>query len=48
MRNYLEFEQNIKALEDEIVKLKDPFNKEGISEVDTQRISQIESENYMH
>ena len=44
MKNYLEFEQNIKALEDEIVKLKDPFNKEGISEVDTQRISQIESE----
>ena len=30
MKNYLEFEQNIKALEDELVKLKDPFNKQDL------------------
>ena len=44
MKNYLEFEHNIKILEEELNKLKDPFNKEGISEVDTKKISQIESE----
>jgi len=44
MKNYLEFEHNIKALEEELEKLKDPFNKEGISEVDTKKISQIENE----
>ena len=37
MKNYLEFEHNIKALEEELEKLKDPFNKEGISEVDTKK-----------
>ena len=44
MKSYLEFERNIKALEEELEKLKDPFNKEGISEVDTGRISQIQKE----
>ena len=44
MKNYLEFEHEIKALEEELIKLRDPFNKEGISEVDTSRISQIEEE----
>ena len=44
MKNYLEFEHNIKVLEEELDKLKDPFNKEGISEVDTKKISHIESE----
>jgi len=43
MRNYLEFEHDIKTLEEELEKLKDPFNKEGITEVDTQKISQIQS-----
>ena len=44
MKNYLEFERDIKVLEEELEKLKDPFNKEGISEVDTQRISEIQNE----
>ncbi len=37
MKNYLNFESEIKDLETEIDKLKDPFNQEGISEVDTQK-----------
>ena len=44
MKNYLEFEHDIKALEEEVEKLKDPFNKEGISEVDTKKISEIQNE----
>ena len=44
MKSYLEFESDIKTLEEELEKLKDPFNKEGISEVDTKRISKIQSE----
>ena len=44
MKSYLEFERDVKVLEDELEKLKDPFNKEGISEVDTTKISEIQSE----
>jgi len=44
MKSYLEFEKDIKALEEEIEKLKDPFNKEGITEVDTQKISEIQNQ----
>ena len=44
MKSYLEFERDIKGLEEELEKLKDPFNKEGLSEVDTNRISQIQNE----
>ena len=44
MRSYLEFERDIKVLEEEIEKLKDPLDKEGISEVNTEKISQIQSE----
>jgi len=44
MKNYLDFEKDIKVLEDEIEKLKDPFNVEGISEVDTKKISEIQAE----
>ncbi len=44
MKNYLEFEQDIKGLEEELEKLKDPFNKEGLSEVNTGRISKIQKE----
>ena len=44
MKTYLEFERNIKDLEEELEKLKDPFNKEGLSEVETKKISQIQSE----
>ena len=44
MKTYLEFERDIKVLEEELEKLKDPFNKEGISEVDTAKINQIQDE----
>ena len=44
MKNYLEFERDIKVLEEELEKLKDPFNKKGTSEVDTEKISKIQSE----
>ena len=39
MKNYLNFETEIKDLENELEKLKDPYNQEGLSEVDTQKIS---------
>ena len=42
MKNYLEFERNIKDLEEELEKLKDPFKKEGLSEVETDKISEIQ------
>ena len=44
MKNYLNFETEIKTIENEIEKLKDPFNKEGISQVDTQKINKLEEE----
>ena len=44
MKSYLEFERDIKGLEEELEKLKDPFNKEGLSEVETGKISQIQTE----
>ena len=44
MKNYLEFERDIKELEEEIEKLKDPFNKEGLSEVETDKINTIQSQ----
>ena len=44
MKNYLNFETDIKNLENEIEKLKDPYNQSGLSEVDTQRISKIQNE----
>ena len=44
MKSYLEFERDIKTLEEELEKLKDPFNKEGISEVNMQKIAQVQSE----
>jgi len=44
MKNYLNFESDIKNLEAELDKLKDPFNREGLSEVDTEKISEIQSE----
>ena len=44
MKNYLNFENDIKNLEVELYKLKDPYNQEGLSEVDTNRISEIQSE----
>ena len=44
MKNYLNFETNIKELETELENLKDPFNKEGLSEVDTKKITQIQEQ----
>jgi len=44
MKSYLEFERNIKGLEEELEKLKDPFNKEGLSEVKTDKITKIQKE----
>ena len=44
MKNYLNFETDIKNLETEIEKLKDPYNQEGLSEVDTQKISSSQAE----
>ena len=44
MKNYLNFETDIKNLENELERLKVPFNEEGLSEVDTKRISIIQDE----
>ena len=44
MKNYLNFETDIKNLEIELDKLKDPYNQEGLTEVDTNKISKIQSE----
>ena len=44
MKNYLNFETDIKNLESEIEKLKDPYNQSGLSEVDTKKISKTQSE----
>ena len=44
MKNYLNFETEIEKLESELEKLKDPYNQEGLSEVDTQKISSVQDE----
>ena len=44
MKNYLNFETDIKLLEEELDKLKDPYNQEGLTEVDTKKISKLQSE----
>ena len=44
MKTYLEFEKDIKDLEEELEKLKDPFNKEGLSEVETNKITTIQNQ----
>jgi len=44
MKNYLNFETDIKNLEVEIEKLKDPYNQDGLSEVDTKKISESQEE----
>ena len=44
MKNYLNFEADIKTLESELDKLKDPYNQGGLSEVDTSKISKIQEE----
>ncbi len=42
MKNYLNFENEIKNIEAEIDKLKDPYNNEGISSVDTNKIDKLQ------
>ena len=44
MKNYLNFETDIKNLETELDKLKDPYNQDGISEVDTTKITDLQNE----
>ena len=44
MKNYLNFENDIKTLEVELEKLKDPYNQSGLTEVDTQKISKTQNE----
>jgi acetyl-CoA carboxylase carboxyl transferase subunit alpha len=44
MKNYLEFEKEIKSLEEEVNGLKSPFGSEGISEVDTKKIQNTQTE----
>jgi acetyl-CoA carboxylase carboxyl transferase subunit alpha len=44
MKNYLNFEIDIKDLETKLNKLKDPFNQSGLTEVDTQMISKTQKE----
>ena len=42
MKNYLNFETEVKNLEDELENLKDPYNQSGLSEVDTKKISETQ------
>ena len=44
MKSYLDFERDVKTLEEELEKLKDPYNKEGLSEVKTEKIHEIQIE----
>ena len=44
MKNYLNFENDIKDLEIELEKLKDPYDQGGLSEVDTNKISKTQDE----
>ena len=44
MKNYLNFETEIKDLENELEKLKDPYNQSGLSEVDTNKITKIQND----
>ncbi len=43
MKNYLNFESDVKTLEDELEKLKDPYNQNGLTEVNTQKISETQN-----
>ena len=44
MKNFLEFEKEIKDLDTELETLKSPFGSEGISEVDTQKIKDTQDQ----
>ena len=43
MKNYLNFENEIKNLELELENLKDPYNQSGLSKVDTDKISALQN-----
>ena len=43
MKNYLNFENDIKNLEGELGELRDSYSQEGLAEVDTDKISKIQS-----
>ena len=44
MKNYLDFEKNIKKLEENLKNLKDPFQNQGLSKIETEKISNIQIE----
>ena len=44
MKNYLNFESEIKNIEAELDQLKDPYNNEGISTVNTNKIDKLQSD----
>ena len=44
MKNYLNFELDVKELEKELESLKDPYNQEGLSEVNTNKISTLQAQ----
>ena len=44
MKNYLDFEAEIKDIELEINNLKDPYSSDGLTEVDTNKINELQSE----
>ena len=43
MKSYLEFENDVKTLEEQLEGLKEPFSTEGITEVNTQKIAELQS-----
>ena len=44
MKNYLEFEKEIKSLEEDLDTLKSPFGSGGLSQVDTEKIKNLQNE----
>ena len=44
MKKYLDFEKNIKTLEENLKNLKDPFQNQGLSKIETEKISNIQIE----
>ena len=44
MKNYLYFENDLRKMESELEKLKNPYNEGGLTEVDTKKISILEKE----
>ena len=44
MKNYLDFETEIKDIETEINNLKDPYSNDGLTEVDTDKINELQNE----